>query len=44
VIYAETKDIAAVRHVLGHSSTAATSHYLGVDVDAALDIARKHAL
>ena len=44
VIYSETKDIAAVRHVLGHSSTAATSHYLGVDVDAALDIARKHAL
>ena len=44
VIYAETKDIAAVRHVLGHSSTAATSHYLGVDVDAALDIARKYAL
>ena len=44
VIYAETKDVAAVRHVLGHSSTAATSHYLGVDVDAALDIARKHAL
>ncbi len=44
VIYAETKDVAAVRHVLGHSSTAATSHYLGVDVDAALDIARKCAL
>lgn len=44
VIYAETKDVAAVRHVLGHSSTAATSHYLGVDVDAALDIARKYAL
>ena len=44
VIYAETKDVAAVRHLLGHSSTAATSHYLGVDVDAALDIARKHAL
>ena len=44
VIYAETRDIAAVRHVLGHGSTAATSHYLGVDVDAALDIARKHAL
>lgn len=44
VIYSETRDIAAVRHVLGHSSTAATSHYLGVDVDAALDIARKHAL
>jgi integrase len=44
VIYSETRDIAAVRHVLGHGSTAATSHYLGVDVDAALAIARRHAL
>lgn len=44
VIYSETRDIAAVRHILGHGSTAATSHYLGVDRDAALELARKHAL
>lgn len=44
VIYSETKDVAAVQRLLGHSSTAATSAYLGVDIDAALAIARKYAL
>jgi integrase/recombinase XerD len=43
-IYARKKDVASVRHVLGHSSTAATAHYLGIDVDAALDVALECAL
>jgi integrase len=43
-IYARKKDAESVRKVLGHSSLAATSHYLGVDVDAALDVALECAL
>ncbi len=43
-IYARKKDVASVRHVLGHSSTAATAHYLGIDTDAALDVALECAL
>lgn len=43
-IYSKKKDVASVRHVLGHSSTAATAHYLGIDADAALDVALECAL
>ena len=34
----------AVRQLLGHSSVAATSHYLGVDQAKALDIAKNHKM
>jgi integrase len=44
VVYQETKNVAAVQLLLGHSSTSATSAYLGIDVDAAIDLARKYAL
>jgi integrase len=43
-MYARKKDVAAVRHVLGHASTAATAAYLGVGVAAALDLALECAL
>ncbi len=43
-MYARKKDVAAVRHVLGHASTAATAAYLGVDVATALDLALECAL
>ena len=43
-VYARSKDVGAVRHLLGHASTAATAAYLGVDVDAALDLALECAL
>lgn len=43
-IYAETKNLEAVRRVLGHKSLAATSAYLGIDDAMALDVARKYQL
>ncbi len=43
-IYRETKNLEAVRRVLGHRSLGATSAYLGVDDAIALDVARKFQL
>lgn len=43
-IYRETKNLEAVRRVLGHRSLGATSAYLGIDDAIALDIARKFQL
>ncbi len=43
-IYRETKNLEAVRRVLGHKSLAATSAYLGIDDAMALDVARKFQL
>jgi integrase len=43
-IYGETKNLEAVRRVLGHKSLAATSAYLGIDDAMALDVARKFQL
>ena len=43
-IYQETKNLEAVRRVLGHKSLAATSAYLGIDDAMALDVARKFQL
>ena len=43
-IYDATKNVEAVRQLLGHSSVAATSHYLGVDQAKALDIAKNHKM
>lgn len=43
-IYKETKNLEAVRRVLGHKSLAATSAYLGIDDAMALDVARKFQL
>jgi integrase len=40
IIYRETKNIEAVRQLLGHASVAATSAYLGVEQDEALALAR----
>ncbi len=41
LIYEETKNIEAVRQLLGQSSVTATSHYLNVGAKESLDIARK---
>ena len=43
-IYRETRNLEAVRRVLGHKSLAATSAYLGIDDAMALDVARKFQL
>jgi integrase len=39
MIYRETHNVEAVRRLLGHSSIAATSHYLGIQDNDALDLA-----
>lgn len=44
IIYAETQNIEAVRQLLGQSSVKATSHYLNIDGQKSLDIARKFRL
>ena len=41
LIYDETKNIEAVRQLLGQESVTATSHYLNVGAKESLDIARK---
>jgi integrase len=41
-IYRETKDIAAIQHLLGHASLGTTTSYLGVDVHEALSVSRKY--
>ena len=41
VIYEKTKNIAAVRRLLGHSSVTATSSYIGVTDNSAMDLARQ---
>ncbi len=43
-IYKETRNLEAVRRVLGHRSLGATSAYLGIDDAEALDVARKFQL
>ncbi len=40
VIYEMTKNIDAVRRLLGHSFVTATSSYIGVTDNSALDLAR----
>ena len=40
VIYEKTKNIDAVRRLLGHSSVTAISSYIGVTDNSALDLAR----
>lgn len=40
-IYAQTKNLAAVRVLLGHKSLGATATYLGVDREDALNVARE---
>ena len=40
VIYEKTKNIDTVRRLLGHSSVTATSSYIGVTDNSALDLAR----
>ncbi len=40
VIYEKTKNIDAVRRLLGHSSVTATSSYIGVTDNSAMDLAR----
>jgi site-specific recombinase XerD len=41
VIYEKTKNIDAVRRLLGHSSVTATSSYIGVTDNSAMDLARQ---
>ena len=43
VIYEKTKNIDAVRRLLGHSSVTATSSYIGVTDNSALDLARTYS-
>ena len=43
-LYEQSNNLEVVRRVLGHKSLAATSAYLGIDDDQALDIARKFHL
>jgi integrase len=43
-IYENTRNLEAVRRVLGHKSLGATSAYLGIDNQMALDVARKFQL
>ena len=43
VIYEKTKNIDAVRRLLGHSFVTATSSYIGVTVDSALDLVRTYS-
>ena len=44
VIYEKTKNIDAVRRLLGHSSVTATSSYIGVTDNSALDLARTYSV
>ena len=44
VIYIETKDVDAVRRLLGQSSVIATSAYLGVTDNSALQLAKSTIL
>jgi site-specific recombinase XerC len=39
-----TKNVQAVRQLLGHASVAATSVYLGIEQAKALDIAKNHRM
>lgn len=41
LIYRETKNLAAIQHLLGHTSVNSTVKYLGVDRDDALDLAKR---
>ena len=43
VIYEKTKNIDAVRRLLGHSSVTATLNYIGVTDNSALDLARTYS-
>ena len=43
-IYEATKNVEAVRQLLGHASVAATSAYLGIEQAKALDIAKNHTM
>ena len=43
-VYQQTHNVEAVRQLLGQSSLTATSAYLGIDQQAALEIARQFAL
>ena len=43
VFYEKTKNIDAVRRLLGHSSFTATSSYIGVTDNSALDLARTYS-
>ncbi len=43
VIYEKTKNIDAVRRLLGHSSVTATSSYIGVTDNSALDFAKTYS-
>ena len=43
VIYEKTKNIDAVRRLLGHSFVTATSSYIGVTDNSALDLARTYS-
>ena len=43
VIYQKTKKIDAVRRLPGHSSVTATSSYIGVTDNSALDLARTYS-
>ena len=43
VIYEKTKNIDAVRRLPGHSSITATSSYIGVNDNSALDLARTYS-
>ncbi len=40
-VYAETKNLAICKRLLGHTSIAHTQEYLGVEIEDALDVARK---
>ena len=44
VIYDKTKNVDAVRRLLGQSSVTATSAYLGVTDESALDLARQYSI
>ena len=44
VIYDKTKNIDAVRRLLGHSSVTATASYIGVTDNSALDHARTYTI
>ena len=43
VIYEKTRNIDAVRRLLGHSSVTATSSYIGVTDNSVLDLARTYS-
>ena len=43
VIYEKTKNIDAVRRLLGHSSVTTTSSYIGVTDNSALDLAKNYS-